>query len=133
MSQENVERLRAFFETWAGWWEEADLSLVDPDVVFEDDILPDHAGESYRGHEGVVRSIRTWVEAYEEFTIDLEQIVGSGDRLVSIHRFRGTGRHTGIEYRGRYAYLWTFRDGKVIHFRTYRNPAKAVEAAGLRE
>jgi ketosteroid isomerase-like protein len=132
MSQENVERLRAFFETWAAW-EEADLSLLDPDVVFEDDILPDHAGESYRGREGVARSVRTWLEAYEQFTIDVEEIVGSGDRLISIHRFRGTGRHTGIEHGGRYAYLWTFRDGKVIHFRTYRNPAQALEAVGLRE
>ena len=132
MSQENVERLRAFFETWTGP-EEADLSVLDPDVVFEDDILPDHAGESYRGREGVARSIRTWLEAYEQFTIDLEQIVGSGDRLISIHRFRGAGRHTGIEHELRYAYLWTFRDGNVIHVRTFRDPAEALEAVGLRE
>jgi ketosteroid isomerase-like protein len=56
-----------------------------------------------------------------------------GDRLISIHRVGGKGRHTGIEDGERYAYLWTFRDGKVIHFRTYRNPAEALEAAGLRE
>jgi hypothetical protein len=55
---------------------EPDLSLLDPDVVFEDDILPDHAGESYRGHEGVIRSIRTWVEAYEELTIELGRSSG---------------------------------------------------------
>ena len=53
MSQENVERLRAVCERW-GSGGEADLSLFDPDVVFEDNILPDHAGETYRGHEGVV-------------------------------------------------------------------------------
>ena len=130
MSQENVESLRAFCETWG---RPADLSLLDTDVVFEDNLLPDHAGETYRGHEGVVRAARTWGEAYEQFTIELEQIVGSGDRLVSIHRFRGKGRHSGIEDGARYAYLWTFRDGKVIHFRTYRNPAQAIDAAGLGE
>jgi ketosteroid isomerase-like protein len=131
MSQENVERLRAYCKAWDTHGE-PDLSLLDPEVVFEDDILPDHAGESYRGHEGVIRSIRTWVGAYEELTIELEQIVGSGDRLISIHRVRGKGRHTGIEDAERYAYLWTW-DGKVIHFRTYRNPAEALEAVGLRE
>jgi len=31
------------------------------------------------------------------------------------------------------AYLWTFRDGKVIHFRSYRDPAEALEAMGLDE
>ena len=132
MSQENVERLWGFCEAWDTLGE-LDLSLIDPDVVFEDDILPDHAGESYRGHDAVIRSIRTWLEAYEEFTIELEQIVGSGDRLISTHRFRGKGRHTGIEDGLRYAYLWTFRQEKVIHFRTYRNPAEALASAGLRE
>ena len=132
MSQENVERLRAFFATW-GARDTADFSLLDRDVVFEDDILPDHAGETYRGYEGVVRSIRTWLEPYERFTIELEQIVGSGDRLVSIHRFRSRARHTGIDQEMRYAYLWSFRDRKVIYFRSFRDPEAALEAVGLWE
>ena len=99
----------------------------------EDDVLPDHAGETYRGREGVVRAARTWLEAYEQFAVELEQIVGSGDRLVSIHRFRGKGRHSGIEDGGRYAYLWTFRDAKVIHFVSFRDPVDALEAVGVRE
>jgi ketosteroid isomerase-like protein len=130
MSQENVERLRAHCATW-GMDQEPDVDLLDPDVVFEDDILPDHVGETYRGHEGVRRSVRTWLQPYERFTIELEQIVGSGDRLVSIHRFRSKARYTGIEDDLRYAYAWTFRDGKVIHFRSFREPEAALEAVGL--
>ena len=132
MSQENVERLRAFCEIW-GTHAVPDLSLLDPEVVFEDAVLPDHAGETYRGHEGVVRAASTWREAYAYFTVELEEIVGSGDRLISIHRFRGTGRHSGIEDAGRYAYLWTFRNAKVIHFAAFRDAADALQAAGLRE
>jgi hypothetical protein len=74
-----------------------DLALLDPDVVFEDNVLPDHARETYRGHEGVIRAARGWLEAYGEFALELEQIVGTGGRSVSIHRFRGKGRHSGIE------------------------------------
>jgi ketosteroid isomerase-like protein len=132
MSQENVELLRAFCATWDRD-DPPDFLLLDPDVVFEDDLLPDHAGETYRGREGVMRSIRTWLEPYERFTIELEQIVESGDRLVSIHRFRYKAQYTGIEGEMRYAYLWTFRDGKVIHFRTFREPKEALEAVGLPE
>jgi ketosteroid isomerase-like protein len=131
MSQENVDRLRAFCATWGT--REPDLDLLDPEVVFEDDVLPDHAGETYRGHEGVVRSIRTWLQPYERATIALDQIVGSGDQLVSTHRFRSTARYTGIETELRYAYLWTFRGGKIIHIRTFRDPKQALEAAGLSE
>jgi len=140
MSEENVENLRAFWETWTllTWTQEAwrrgeiDMSLFHPDVTYEDATLPDHAGETYRGHEGVVRATERWIEPYEGLQIELEQIVDAGDRLVSIHRVRARARHTGIEFEGLVAYLWTFRHGRVIHFRSYRDPEQAMEAAGLR-
>jgi ketosteroid isomerase-like protein len=43
------------------------------------------------------------------------------------------GRHSGASATFRYAYLYTLRDGKVIHLRSYVNPSEALEAAGLRE
>jgi ketosteroid isomerase-like protein len=142
MSQENVENLRAFLETWSreAWTLEAwqhgdviDMSFFDPDVIYEDTTLPDHIGEAYRGHAGVVRAAKRWVEPSEWLLVELEQIVGEGDRLVSIHRVRSKARYTGLDLGGPVAYLWTFRDGKVIHFRSYRDPREALEAAGLSE
>ncbi len=136
MSQENVENLRAFLEGWdleALRTGEGDLSLLDPEVTYEDTTLPDHVGEEYRGHDGVVRATARWVEPFERLTIELERIVGTGERLVSIHRVHMKARHTGIEFDGPLAYLWTFRDGKVIHFQSFRDPAEALEAAGLKE
>ena len=71
MSRENVERLHAFLEPWGRepWTPEAwergeviDMSLLDPNVVYEDENLPDHIGEAYRGHEGIRRAARRWVE-----------------------------------------------------------------------
>jgi ketosteroid isomerase-like protein len=66
-------------------------------------------------------------------TLELERIVGAGDRLVSIHRVRGRARYSGIEAEGPVAYTWTFRDGKVVHFGSHRDPAEALAAAGLQE
>jgi ketosteroid isomerase-like protein len=66
-------------------------------------------------------------------TIELEEIVGTGDRLVSLHRVSAKTRHTGIEFSGPVAYEWTFRNGKVIHFQSFRDRNEALEAAGLRE
>jgi len=109
-----------------------DMSLLDPDVVYEDMNLPDHAGEAYRGHEGVTRAAERWVEGSEWLLVELEQIVGTGDRLVSVHRARSKARHTGIEFETPLAYAWTFRDGKVIHFQSFLDTGQALEAAGLR-
>jgi ketosteroid isomerase-like protein len=142
MSQENVENLRAFLETWSRepWtleaWQRGDvmkMSFLDPEVTYEDSNLPDHVGEAYRGHEGIVRAAERWIEPFEWLLIELEQIVDAGDRLVSIHRARSKARYTGIEFDAPLAYLWTFRDGKVIHFRSFREPGEALAAAGLRE
>jgi ketosteroid isomerase-like protein len=141
MSQANAESLRAFVETWVpeAWTMEAwrrgelDTSLLDPDVIYEDTVMPDRVGETYRGHEGVVRATEQVVEAAEWLLIELEQIVEAGDRLVSIHRVRAKARYTGIEFESRVAYLWTFRDGKVIQYRSFLDPQEALGAAGMEE
>jgi ketosteroid isomerase-like protein len=133
---ENVENLRAFLASWnlEEWSrEELDMSLLDPEVTYQDTVLPDHVGETYRGHDGVARATGRWLEPYEGLTIELERIVGMGERLVSIHRVKGRARYTGIEAEGPVAYLWVFRDGKVIHFRSFRDPEEALEAAGLKQ
>src|SRR3954470_8356025 len=93
MSQENVDALRAFLETItdipafvdAAKRGDVDLSALDPDVAYEDENLPDHIGETYRGYEGVIRAAERWAEASEVLTIELQRIIGSGDRLISIH------------------------------------------------
>jgi ketosteroid isomerase-like protein len=148
MSQENVENLRAFLDGWSRepWTPEAwdrgeviDMSFFDPEVVYEDTTLPDHIGETYRGREGVLRAAKRWVEPQEWLLVELEQIVKVGDRLVSVHRMRSKARHSGIEFDTAeeglpsLAYLWTFRDGKVIRFESFLGADRALEAAGLSE
>src|SRR5256885_9469561 len=141
MSHKNADNLRALVETWDGkdlrafgkaWGSgDVDLSLLDPDVIYEDTILPDHVGETYHGHEGVARAMERWTEPYEQLTTELERIVGDGDTLVSIHRVRSTAGHTGIAFDFPIAYLWAFRDGKVVLLRSYWNTEEALAAAGL--
>jgi ketosteroid isomerase-like protein len=142
MSEENVESLRAFLEGWGRepWTPEAwdkgdviDMSFLDPEVVYEDENLPDHIGEAYRGHDGIRRAARRWVEPNEWLLVELQQIIGEGDRLVSIHRLRIKASHSGIEFDVPLAYVWTFRAGKIVHFQSFRDPDDALEAAGLTE
>lgn len=130
MSRVDVENLRAFWLTWdAG--EVPDMSMLDPDAVYEDTILPDHVGESYRGPEGVTRALARWFEPYEEVEIKLERIVGSGDRIVSVHHVRTKARHTGIELETPLAYMWVFSSGKVTYFKSFLDTEQALQAAGL--
>jgi ketosteroid isomerase-like protein len=143
MSRADLDTLRALFETWTTGTEtwrqgqeawrrgEADMSLFDPDVSYDDTLLPDHIGETYHGHEGVLRAAERWIEPFDWLRIELGQIVEADDRLVSIHRWRAKALHTGIEFDSPLAYVWTFRDGKILHFRSYLDPREAFKSVGL--
>jgi ketosteroid isomerase-like protein len=135
MSDDNVVNLQAWLQSWnPEEWKDGHLAdetgLLDPDAVYEDENLPDHIGEEYRGPEGIGRAAKRWVEG-QELQIDLKEILGNGDRLVSIHRVRSKAEHSGIEFDASLAYAWTFRNGKVIHFQSFRDTGDALEAAGL--
>jgi ketosteroid isomerase-like protein len=57
------------------------------------------------------------------------------DEVVALIRNqRQTGRHSGIETEmPRYGLLFTFRDGKIVRWKSYDDPNSALKAAGLRE
>jgi ketosteroid isomerase-like protein len=142
MADANIQSLRALTGQWntqnlcqigEAWRRgEVDMSLfIAPEVTYEDDAMPDHIGETYCGHDGMIRALESLSGPFEELTLELERIVGTGDRLVSIHRLRAKATHTGIEFDEPIAYLWVFREGRIIRVRGFRNPAEALKAAGL--
>ncbi len=127
-----TQTMQALVESWRrGEVDPAVLGLLDPKLTYEDYELPDHVGEVYSGPLGVLEAMESWSEAYEEITNELQRIVGSGDCLVAIHRFRARARHTGIEFDEPVAYVHTFRDGKVVRIQGFRDPDDALAAAGL--
>jgi ketosteroid isomerase-like protein len=106
-----------------------------PDSVFEADdknVSLDMAGQTYRGLEGFRRAITTFTEPAETMIYDLERIVGSGDRCASIYRVRARARHTGISFDFQMPYIWSLRDGRIVHVQAgFRDPAEALKVAGL--
>ena len=134
MSQENVESVLTM---WAASMEgdpaELDLSLLAEDIVYEDDILPDHGSETYHGHDGIRRAWARAIEPFEDAENVVEWTRDAGQQVVSCHRVRGRGTASAIEVEFRYAYLWRFEGGKVVYLKSYRHPEQALEAAGLSE
>ena len=117
---------------WAAY-SEAFAALVAPDFVYEDMAMPDHAGETYRGLEGVRRALTTYAEPFDVMIYDFERIVGSGDHLVSMHRVRARAHQTGISFDFQVAYLWSFRDGRIVHAQGFLDLDEALKAVGLAE
>ena len=132
MSQENVETVRKSWDALMSG-DTGARSVFDPNVIYENDLLPDDIGETYQGIEGVLKAWTLWAQPWEKLETDLEWVRGAGDKVVSCHLARMRGKGSGVAGEFRYAYLWRFRAGKVVFCKAYRHPSEALEAAGLSE
>jgi len=109
---------------------EALLAECDPDFRLDmsDRVLnPD----VYEGHEGIRRFLADVHEAWETFTWEPEELVASGDLVLSLIRSTGRGRGSGLELDRRAAMLWTVPAERAVSVRFFRDRAVAREAAGL--
>jgi ketosteroid isomerase-like protein len=134
MSHENVELLRRAFEVFLAGKSEFGLDLSDPEIEWDASEMPvPDMGGVYRGREGVRQFWREWLAAWETVQFEYE-LVEAGDRVVALIDQRMLGRSTGIEVSfGKYAQVYTFKDGLVVHWKLFMSQSKALEAAGLSE
>jgi ketosteroid isomerase-like protein len=134
MSRENVERIRATFEEFLSGRRDFGAGLLHPDVEWDSSDLeaPGISGV-YHGIEAVRQFWREWLTAWE--TVQFEyQLVDAGDSVVALIDQWMRGHSTGIETPlGKYAQIYTFRDGLVVHWKIYMSQSQALEAVGLSE
>jgi ketosteroid isomerase-like protein len=134
MSQENVELLREAFDAFLARKKEWGSVLLDPDVEWDatEVFVPGLTGV-YRGVDGVQRFWREWLAAWETVQFEYE-LVDAGDRVVALVDQQMRGRSTGLEVSfGKYAHIYTFRDGLIVHWKMYASHAAGLEAVGLSE
>ena len=134
VSRENVERLRVAYEVFLAGRSDFGVELLHPDVEWDasESAVPDNSG-IYRGVEGVQQFWREWLSAWETVQFEYE-LIDAGDRVVALIDQRMRGRSTGIEVpMGKYAHVYTFRDGLIVHWKLYVSQADALAAAGLSE
>ncbi len=102
----------------------------DPDVEYvEDPKWPGAA--SFRGYEAVGARFREYVEDLGgDAELVLEDVRDTLEGLVSLVRTRGTSPN-GLPFDHLWGYRFRMRDGKVVWFRAYLDPAEALgEAEG---
>jgi ketosteroid isomerase-like protein len=144
MSQENVEKVRAFaeedvvarasgdFDPEAAIARQAEL--WDPQIELDASGFPvlDLTGVC-RGADAARNWWREWYAAWDTLRFEYE-LVDAGDRVVALLDLRLRGRSTGIEFPpAKGAWVFTFRDGLIVHMKLYISQAEALEAVGLSE
>jgi ketosteroid isomerase-like protein len=137
MSQENVEVVRAIYESWARGDYEAVFACLDTDIEWFGPPDISAAGEPgsglSRGHEGVRRSLARWVGAWDDYSFELCRLIDFGDRVLVEGRHGGRGKASGVGVSEEIFSVWTLRAGQAVRQRMFRDRAQALEAAGLAE
>jgi ketosteroid isomerase-like protein len=124
------EKLEQLYEEWARG-DFAREDIFDPEMKTETFGLGDPIRAE--GFDEFVDVMRDWLSAWKKpMRIEAEEFIQSGDRILVLIHWIGRGKRSGAEIEGRGAQLWTFRDGLVVHYATYRDrdEARAALEAG---
>jgi ketosteroid isomerase-like protein len=88
----------------------------------------------YLGVPGLAEFVQAWVEPYEDWRIEVEEIVDAGgERVVALLHQVGRLHGSESEVEMRYGIVYSFREGKISHAAPYATYKQALEAAGLSE
>jgi len=104
------------------------LALADPLIRWDERASrPD--GDLVWKHEDVQRAMRRYLDSWETYRFDVEDIaeVGPG-KVVAICRERGEPKE-GVAIDRRFGGLWVVEQGKIVSWVTYLTPKEAIRAA----
>ena len=137
MSEENVEVARRFVDALNAFMRgkissEAWLALWDEEAEFYP-LRAQLEGESYSGHDGLMRFVAELREDFEEVRFEIEETRDAGEQVVAVGRFRARGRASGVDLDVPLGVFTKMQRGKIVYTRFFSEPAEALEAAGLQE
>ena len=131
MSQQNVDLITEMYLAFHGGDAARALSYFSEDVVVDATARID--GGIGNGREELSRIIVQWLGTFDDWHEDIEQIRDLGNQVHVVAVQRGRGKDSGIETQTRYAIIYEIRDNAIARMTLYREPAEALQAAGLRE
>jgi ketosteroid isomerase-like protein len=128
MSQDNVEIVRAMLDTWntRGIFETVDA--FDPDVELVDLQAAMGMQGRGRGPDELHRMSEQWTEIFDDWGLDVLDVVDLGDDLVMAEvQFDGIGRDSGAPVSLRQFEVYRLHDGRIVEIRVgFHDRAEAL-------
>jgi ketosteroid isomerase-like protein len=110
---------------------EAMVGFADADVEWHSFFANLGEGGVYRGHPGTRRYASDLREAWDIVRADVDDMVVVGDVAVLVGRIHYRGKGSGIETETAAGWVLTFREGRLLRFRAFREPEAALAAVGM--
>jgi ketosteroid isomerase-like protein len=124
----SLELVKIALQAYGNGDSEIVLALAAPLIRWDErPSRPD--GDLVWGHDNVGRAMRRYLDGWEEYRFDVEDLaeVGPG-KVVGICRERGKQKD-GVAVDRRFGGLWIVEHGKIASWATYLTPREAVRAA----
>jgi uncharacterized protein len=125
MTGPSVHQLRRGYEALNRGDLSVVLELLDPDIEWHEPAPSPEAG-IHRGRDSFERFFRGWIESFDDFRVEPEEVLERGGRLVAVVRQSGRGRASGVEVETRLAHVWTVSDGRAVRWEAVADADKAL-------
>lgn len=133
MPQDNVQTLRHTVDAFSrGDWDEARLDFDTSGKWPPAESGPEES--SYFGYEGIRNYLQSWVDNFENFKLEIMELIDAGEQVFVVVRVSGQGKQSGEEVSSPlHALVVRFEDGKILGMTMFMSRDAALGAAGLSE
>ena len=125
--------LRAAYEAWRSGDSERQEASMREHVHPEFELHPLYFDRVYKGVPGIQEFLSDMRDTWEDYVLDLQEMVDLGEHVVVVMRMSGRGVSSGVPVSQEVATLWTFQGQKAIHAKGFPSRDEALEAVGLRD
>lgn len=129
MSPENVEIVHAVFAAIDKRDLGALLDATDPDIEWRSFFAL--GGGEYHGHDELRQYVLDLTETFEVLRPEIEDLLCIGETVIGVGRIHYQGKGSGIEAESPAGWVFKFRAGRLVLFRAFGEPEKALQAVGL--
>ena len=127
MTTSHVDMVERGYAAWRRGDLEGAVAEFHPEFeLIENPAFPE-AGV-YRGADEFVRYAASFLEMFEEWRLDVEEIVDAGDDVLAFVRWRVRGKASQALAELPIIHRWTFSDGRPIRMRSYFDRDEALAA-----
>jgi hypothetical protein len=109
------------------------MAALADDIVWDLTTAGGPEADVFEGRARTEEFLRRWLGAWDEYRMEIDELVEAGDRVVVIGRQRGRSKVTGIAVEMPHFAVWTLRGGRAVRVEVHSSRAEAMTAAGLAE
>lgn len=100
----DIEGVSALFHPEIEWNASQGLPYIEGDGVFI-------------GPSAIAQNVFAKVpQNIDNFHIEIQELFGSGDKVVMVGKYQGVYKATGKEFNANATHVWTVKDGKATHY-----------------